>query len=344
MTIRYWFLIACVAALPACATDKFSAVTAAAAPPAERALSYNRATRLVRLSDGSDFLLMPHESPNERVSIEGLLVSAKGRDSDRAFRVSRWIPDLVGDGTIGQIYSAALSPDGNWLATTGGWWGRDQRGHNGVFLMHRNNRNGLDFFDLKSWFDVPGLTIGDIEFGPDDTLLTMSQENRPDLAASIVTVFSYAGQNLGSFISSPTHGDPRSSAFARVMRLSRTGSSSFAIYDPEAAAVRWVRISGGGAHAQVIEERKTPIAAERPRIPVLAFSVSQSGSLILARNVSENGHPRTVVSAYGPDGREIEKVQPTDLWTYGSADQSTVHGYSKPHSTEQIVHSTVSIH
>src|SRR5437016_825574 len=195
MRLHYVVLAASLCALPACASSTIAHSSPAPAPPEERMLAYNAAMRLIQLSDGSDFLLIPRESPNERTSIEALLVSPKGRDEDRTFRVSRWIPDLVGDGTIGQIYSAALSPDGQWLAATAGWWGKDKRGHNAIFMLRHATRGGLDFYDLKNWFDVRGLTIGDVEFGPDGTLLTISQENRPDQPSPIVTLFSYSGQN-----------------------------------------------------------------------------------------------------------------------------------------------------
>jgi hypothetical protein len=345
MRVSYLVLIAAVSALPACAINVISPATGAPPPPQERALAYNNATRLIRLSDGSDFLLIPRESPKERTSIEALLVSPKGRDQDRHFRVSRWISSLIGEGTIGQIYSAALSPDGEWLAVSAGWWGKDSRGHNGVFMLRHATRGGLDFFDLKNWFDVRGLTIGDVEFGPDDTLLTISQENRPDQPSPIVTLFSYAGENLGSFIPSPTHGDPRSASFARLMRLSRTGPSSFVIYDPEAAAARWVHIAAtGGQPPRVVEERRTAIPAERPRIAVLAFSALPNGQLLVARNLAENRHPRTVVSVYAPDGKEVENWQSPELWTYGSVERSTLHGYSLAPSADRVTHSIVAVH
>jgi hypothetical protein len=340
--LRCLVLIAAISALPACATNVISPA-AGVPPPPERALGYNNATRLIRLSDGSDFLLIPRESPNERMSIEALLVSPKGRDEDRHFRVSRWISAVIGEGTIGQIYSAALSPDGQWLAATAGWWGKDSRGHNGVFMMRRATRGGVDFFDLKNWFDVPGLTIGDIEFGPDDTLLTISPENRPDRPSPIVTLFSYAGQNLGSFIDSPGHGDPRSSSFARLMRLSRTGPSSFVVYDPEAAAARWIHVTLTGGRPQVLEDRFTAIPAERPRIPVLAFSALSNGHLVVARNLAQDRHPRTIVSVYGSDGKEIESWRSPEVWTYGATENSTVHGYSMAPAADKIKHSTVSV-
>jgi len=343
MRLQTVLLVATLCALPACASSAISHVSGAQAPPEERALAYNGAMRLIRLSDGSDFLLIPRESPNERTSIEALLVSPKGRDEDRTFRVSRWIPALVGEGTIGQIYSAALSPDGEWLAATAGWWGKDKRGHNGIFMMRHAKRGGLDFYDLKNWFDVRGLTIGDIEFGPDDTLLTISQENRPDQNSPIVTLFSYSGENLGSFIDAPNHGDPRSSSFARLMRLSRTGPSSFVIYDPEAAAARWIHIAKTANRPQVVEERRTAVPAERPRISVLAFSALPNGHLVIARNLAENRHPRTIISVYAPDGKEIESWQSPELWTYGSADDSTVHGYSLARAGDHVTHSTVSV-
>jgi hypothetical protein len=343
MRVRYLVLIAAVAALPACATNIISPAANAPPPPQERALAYNSAIRLIRLSDGSDFLLIPRESPNERTSIEAFLISPKGRDQDRHYRVSRWISAVIGEGTIGQIYSAALSPDGEWLAVSGGWWGKDSRGHNGIFMLRHATRDGLDFFDLKNWFDVPGLTIGDIDFGPDDTLLTISQENRPDKPSPIVTLFSYAGQNLGSFIPSPNHGDPRSASFARLMRLSRSGPSSFVIYDPEAAMARWIHIAANASRPQVVEDRAAPIPAERPRIPVLAFSALSNGHLVVVRNLAQDRHPRTIVSVYGSDGKEVESWQSPEVWTYGATENSTVHGYSLTPAGDRVTHSTVAV-
>src|SRR5881409_805057 len=145
-------------------------------PLTARSIWFQNAERLIRLPDGSEVLLINRPAPNERVSVDASIVSPKGRDYDTNFRVVKWIPGEVAEGTTGQIYSVAMSDDHDWLAVVGGWMGRDGRGHNGVFILRRQAQPNFDYWQLKSSFDVRGMTIGEIEFGPGGTLITTSHE------------------------------------------------------------------------------------------------------------------------------------------------------------------------
>lgn len=74
---------------------------------------------------------------------------------------------------------------------------RDRRGHSGVFLLQQEPKSG--YWRVKSWFEVPGASPGDIAFSPDDTLLLLAQKGRAEGGpAPILTIFPYSGQNLGA--------------------------------------------------------------------------------------------------------------------------------------------------
>ncbi len=278
--------------------------------------------RLIHLPDGSNLLIYQPDPPDGRPPRMDVFIVARGDDAqkDRSFRLELFIPDQIAKDYPGQIRSVAMSSDHQWLAAVGGWLGvRDQHGHNGVFVLHNEGPGG--FWRLKSWFDVPDMAVGDIAFGPDDLLLVTSRPHRPSSAEiPIVTLFSFGGQSLGSFVPSSNHSN------ALEMRLLRTGENSYALYDPEIAQVRYLSLT---SNHTVVQERAVPIPFSTDRLNLIAFDPLPDGRTAFARTVVENHHGKTIVSVVRADGGVADEWIAPETWTYGYADeQHVIHGFS----------------
>lgn len=214
---------------------------------AQRAIVYGEAFRLIRLSDGSDLLLHDTRSPNEPRSVDGFLASAGGPAHDRPLRTSILLPrGVVAEGTSGHIYSASMSDDHQHLALVVGWLGAsDNRGHNGVVVLKKTDRGGVWLWDRVSWFDVKGMTIGEIAFGPGDLLIVTSRNEAEPRAA--VTLFSRDGTKLATFAGD---GAPAKRTWSpHYMRLARISADSYALYDPESSVVRVLTIGSNAPSA-----------------------------------------------------------------------------------------------
>ena len=311
----------------------------------ERPLLYLNAHRIIGLVDGSQVLLLNRPAPKEPIAIDGMFISSKGSAYDVSLRVVHWIPNELAPETSGQIYSAAMSDDQQWLTVTGGWMGRDGRGHNGVFVLRREPVPNFDNWHLKSWFDVRGMTISEIQFGPDDTVITTSQEDKPDGgAAPLITVFTFAGQKLGSFISVEKHGAPGSAGMSRLTRIEKIGSSSFAIYDPEKALVRYVAISSTAGRVDVRQTGSVSLSFPERKSNVVAFDALPDGHVAVARTViQEDRRSYTLVSALSPDGRVIDEWRSPRVWRYGYVQDHTFRGFYPAADEAATVISSVSI-
>lgn len=327
--MRHWiFALSLVMALPACGAITQQA--AVSTPPAEQHIFYEAAHRLVRLADGSDLLFyFPNPPEGGAPLIDALMVSSRGRDEDRSFRLSTFIPKEVLDGTFGQLTSAAMSEDHQWLAFVGGWaGGGDHRGHNGVFLL-KEQKSGA--WLVHSWFDVPGVDLGEIAFGPDDTLLLTAQKGTPDGgSAPMLTVFSFTGQNLGWFIDSPRHGEWNVRPGSRDTRIASLGNGDVAIYDPETSLIRYVHIELKGSSVSVKQTQSVPIPFPVDRVNLVGFEARPDGEVTLARTIVESGRARTIVTKIDPQGSVVEEWQAPNVWKYGYAEKGAFHGYSAP--------------
>jgi hypothetical protein len=340
--MRRWIFSLCIViALPACAGTIAQQATTAA-PPVEQHVFYEAAHRLIRFADGSDLLFyFPNPPEGGAPLIDALMVSSRGRDEDRAFRLSTFIPNEVLEGTFGQLTSAAMSEDHQWLAFVGGWAGaRDHRGHNGVFLL-KEQKSGA--WRVQSWFDVPGVDLGEIAFGPDDTLLLTAQKGTAEGgSAPMLTLFSFSGQNLGWFVDSPHHGNWNVRPGSRDARIVSLGNGDFAIYDPETSLIRYVHLALNGRSASVKQTQTVPIPFSVDHVNLVAFDARPDGVVTLARTIVESSRARTIVTRSDHQGRLLEEWQAPNVWKYGYAERSTFHGYSAP-LQQPVEISTVSV-
>lgn len=276
-----------------------------AAAVTERGLQYHHAARrIIRLADGSDLLIyepLPrdHQRPPQ---MDAYMLSSRGAEEDRNFRLSVWIPDQMAADTYGQITSAAMSGDHQWLAFVGGWSGKsDKRGHNGVFLLQQEPKTRS--WRVKSWFDLQGTCVGDIAFGPNDTLLLLAQ--KPS-----ILVYTFSGQNVGSFI------DPLAQPASTVnARLVRVGDHSYAIYDPENAQVRFIEVTATGKDFREI--RSVPLPFTTDRVNLVGFDPRPDGRVVLARSLVEAGRGKTIVTVLDAKGSVAEEWQAPRTWSYG---------------------------
>lgn len=317
MKLHFLFIVAVLASVTACAAIVPETVTATIA---DRGLPYyHSGRRIIRLADNSDLLIyepLPREEGPP--AIDAYMVSARGADEDRNFRLSTWIPEEMAPSTYGQITTAAMSADHKWLAFVGGWAGkRDKRGHNGVFLLQQEPKTR--YWRVKSWFDIVGAGIGDIAFGPGETLLLLVQKGRPEGGpAPILAVYSFSGQSLGWFIDTPDHGNwmvqPSSTIDGRIVRLNER---SYAIYDPETGQVRFIEVTKAGKDLSVRETRSVPIPFATTRVNLVGFDPRPDGRVVLARSIVEDRRGKTLVTVLDAKGRVAEEWQAPRMWTYG---------------------------
>ena len=315
MTAKSSLALIALIALPACA-----GIIASAPPgsyPAERRIIYDAAQRIIGLPDGSQLVIYLPDLPNGRPAAMRAFIVAPGndRDRDRGFRLEMFIPDEIAESYPGQIRSVAMSPDQQRLAFIGGWFSaRDQHGHNGVFVLRW--KDSASTWVLQSWFDVPDLALGDIAFGPDDLLLVTSRPHAAISAPSGITIFSMAGQKMGSFIETP----------AKVLetRLARLSDDAYALYDPQAARVRFLRLKS----TSVVEERAVPIPFPIERVNLVAFDPRPDGRIVFGRTVVIDHKAKTFVTVVDASGKVMDEWQPANAWRFGYADaQHVLHGF-----------------
>lgn len=312
---NYKFIaLSALIAFPACA-----GVVATAPPssyPAERRIFYDAAQRVIAMPDGSQVLIYQPDLPNERPPAMRVFIVAAGadRDRDRSFRLETFIANEIADGYLGQIRSVAMSPDHHRLAFIGGWFSaRDKHGHNGVFVLRWKDSGNA--WMLQSWFDVPDLALGDIAFGPDDLLLVTSRRHAETSAPSGVTIFTMAGQKMGSFIDTPSK--------VLETRLARLSDDSYALYDPQAERVRFLRLKD----TSVVEERTVPIPFPTERVNLVAFDPRPDGRIVFGRTIVVDHKSKTFVTVVDGSGKVLEEWQPPNAWRLGYADREHVlHG------------------
>ena len=307
-------------------------------PPAAQAASqrhglvYQNASRVLPFRDGSEFVIANAPIEAEPGARTALLVSAKGEEEDRAFSVANWIPRQVAAGTKGQIYSAAMAENGRRIAIVAGWRGaQDERGHNGVFILELRKQGGHDDWRLQSWFDVAGSTIGEIEFGPDDTLIVASHDERDAAAVRpLVTLYTYTGVKLGAGLESEKHANFNSAAFARRDRIARVGDAEYAFYDIENGTIRRFSVRADGK-SYVIEEKGSGAAVARSdeRFNVVAFSPTADGDVVLGRVFSAAGATRTEFTRFTRRGNVVDTVTTDEPWIAGYFGPDSIVGFRR---------------
>jgi hypothetical protein len=324
--------------MPACAASIRPDATTTT--PDASSIFYDSAYRVIALTDGSQLLMYRPDVPDGRPpSMQAFLVSASGHAQDHNFRLEQFIREEILPNTFGQIRGAAMSDDHQWIALTGGWASvRDQRGHNGVFVLQRDN---MANWRLKSWFDLPGMGIGDIAFGPDDTLVVLTQQAKPEGGAGpILTLFSYAGQNLGSFISSPGHANIFDNSTFQS-RLVRMANGDYAVYDSSASQVRFLNLKSASRHYSISQTKSVP-ARFAGGGSMVVFDPRPDGEVVFARSIVENRKGKTVITAVNGSGKVVDEWQAPSSWRYGYSDHGKLHGFS--HTPEgKIQISTVSV-
>jgi hypothetical protein len=296
----------------------------------DRSGVYASADRLIRLPDGSDLIFHRPLPPDGKPPlIDAMMISPRDRDDDRAFRLAAWIPGEILEGTQGQLISGAMSGDGKWLAFIGGWASsRDRRGHNGLFVLRQDEQSR--YWRVRSWFDAPGLTLGEVLFGPGDTLVVTTQEQTTGGAAPLLTVYSFAGQKLGAAVSLPRHGDPAAARFARESRLARVSDSRYAVLDPETMAIHFVDVHLNGVTVVATEKARIQLPFDAEHCSV--FDVLPDGGAVVARTVIANHRGHTVITRIGGTG-VVGQTELTETFRYGYVNQWELHGFVGPHDT-----------
>ena len=124
-----------------------------------------------------------------------------------------------------------------------------------------------------------------------------------------------AGQKMGSFIETP----------AKVLetRLARLSDDAYALYDPQAARVRFLRLKS----TSIVEERAVPIPFATERVNLVAFDPRPDGRIVFGRTIVADHKAKTFITVADASGKVIEEWQPENAWRLGYADpQHVLHG------------------
>ena len=311
-------------ALPACAASTPPEVVEMTAPPS---IVHPVADRMILLADGSELLfyrpLLPDGQPPQ---MEAYLYSARSREEDRSFRLSIWIPDEVMDGSHTQIRSAAMSSDHTRLAFVGGWAGvHDHRGHNAIFVVKQNVKSR--YWRVESWFDVPGAILGDIVFGPDDTLAVLSQRDAAG-PVPLLTIYSYGGQNLGAFLPAEHHGETIGARHTLMSRLVLVNEHELAMLDTESNVVRQIELVTEGKSIRVRQTRLTRLPFSIENTNIIGFEPRADGSAAIARTVARDSKGKSDLVVVSPDGSIASDWNSPEVWSYGYVRAGLVRAYS----------------
>lgn len=295
--------------------------------PARR--MYEVGTRLVRLGDGSDLLFFaPSGRDGKPPALHAALFSTRGQAENRGFRLELWIPGEVLEGTHTQLLSADMSPDHRMIVFVGGWAGAgDRRGHNGIFVLRQEEKSR--YWRNIAWFDVPGVTLGEVAFGPADTLLVTTHEQRPNGGpAPILTVYSLTGQKLGSFLEDPQHGGAAAARFPRQARIARIDETKYAVLDPESATVRFIQVAMNGTQVSVRETHKVNVPFDLQQCVIAAFDVLPDGRPVVARTSVEDHKGKTSLAIIDPTTGTVEESEMPKTWRFGTVAGGEFHGFS----------------
>jgi len=310
--------------------------------PAANRIVYDLTNRIISFGDGSQLLLYQPDPPNGRPpSMQAFLVSKDGRGHDQNLRLEQFILSEISPGTSGQIRGGAMSADHQWIALVGGWASvHDHRGHNGIFLLQHANET----WRIKSWFDLPRITVGDVAFGPDDTIAVLTQPTKPEGGvAPILTIYSYSGQNLGSFLDAPGHANAADTS-TMTSRLTQISESSYAVLDTATDAVRFFRLTTSGRTVNAAETKRVPVPFLTDRTNVVAFDAHPDGRVVLARSFGDVNHrAKTVVTVVEGDGKVAAEWTSPQFWHYGYVENGTLHGYERKGPNQPLQATAVAV-
>jgi hypothetical protein len=310
--------------------------------PSANRIVYDLTSRIIPLSEGSQLLLYRPDPPDGRPpSMQAFFVSKDGREHDQNLRLEQFILSEILPGSFGQIRGGAMSSDSQWIALVGGWASvRDHRGHNGIFLLQR--RNGT--WGIKSWFDLPGITIGDVAFGPDDTLALLTQPTRAEGgAAPILTIYSLSGQNLGSFLDTPGHANAADTS-TMTSRLQQISESSYAVLDTATDTVRFLRLATSGRTITAAETKRVAVPFSAGRMDIVAFDARADGRMVFARSFADaSRHAKTVVTIVNSDGKVAEEWTSPQYWRYGYLKDGDLYGYGRSGQNQPMQTTTVKV-
>lgn len=134
---------------------------------------YAAAHRVQELSDGSRFIIYRSPLPAEPSALAATLVAPDG--SLTTLTASDWVPEgEIAAHTIGQIYSAAISPDNELMVVSLGWRHPLKGGSNALAVLSRT-KGSWQFSHL-----LRGLgSVGDVAFAKDGIIAAVTG-SRPD--------------------------------------------------------------------------------------------------------------------------------------------------------------------
>lgn len=213
-------------------------------PDASSARLYANALRIISLPNDSHFLVVPSNGyAAEPHAVIAYTVDAKTHAALRSFNLSSGLgPGVAREGTVGQIFGAALSGDHTLLACSGSYLDANG-GVKSAIVIRRATAHG-DWRPVKVIHDITG--AGDIAFTSDGGLLAVEFDPRRSAnGAPLLVRFDANGKRTTELFTqepnlSPVDGAQRS-VRARIQSL---GADRFAFHDGVSPHIEIFRIDG----------------------------------------------------------------------------------------------------
>ncbi|HEX2831927.1 MAG TPA: hypothetical protein VHW00_02875 [Thermoanaerobaculia bacterium] len=241
------FLSACLAASGAVKKSASPEVPSAGTQSRTEASSarlYANALRIISLANDSHFLVVPSNAyAAEPHAMLGYTVDAKTHAVLRSFNLSSGLgPGVAREGTVGQIFGAALSHDRTLLACSGSYL--DANGAvKSAIVIRRATAHG-DWRPVQVIHEITG--AGDLAFTSDGGLLAVEFDpHRSADGAPLLVRFDANGRRTKELFAQEPGLSPVNGAQRSVRgRLQALGDDRFAFHDGVSARVEIFRVDG----------------------------------------------------------------------------------------------------
>lgn len=284
--------------------------------------------RVIPFDDGSRFVIHAHQTAADPKGMSAVLVGAGGVHH---FSAASLLPaGSVGDGHLGQIYSAARLGAGE-LAISIGYVTAAGRVTTAVaFTALRDGK-----WTTTRVVDFPA-GVRDVLAGPGGTLLAVTTDLlklRKEGVAPLLTVIDREGRVAGEMFDVVLAVHASDAARNAVgTRLQRLGDGRFALFEPDSASVRifdLARSAGGRFEPfvrQTISVAAVPQEVAASRVAIIqGVHVDRDGRVHVARSYASDKKAASVESIYDATGaiehRTAPRAYQATFWI-----DDTIHG------------------
>ncbi|HEX7831981.1 MAG TPA: hypothetical protein VF787_20160 [Thermoanaerobaculia bacterium] len=290
---------------------------------------YANTLRIISLADGTHFVVVQRNGyAAEPHAMIGYTIDAKTHEVLRPFKLSAGLgPGVAREGTVGQVFGAALSADQKHLAYSGSYL--DASGTVKSAIVVREGRARGNWRPVRVIHDITG--AGDIAFTSNGSILAVEFDPRRSANGSpLLVLFDSSGARVAEFFAQEEGLDSLEGARRSVRaRIQALGHDRFAFHDGVSPHVEIFKLSG-----RDLTENKSiaasALANDEMVDRVRGWRVEASGALSVVRlPAAHEGAPRAYqLVTIAPDGTVLrdDSVPPSftkifwendDLWGIG---------------------------